>query len=280
MSELQHTEASVTHLLQTRHEKDVFVAGCALGSRQRGVKELDGWALLRSWSPVTTIGYEIKVSRSDWLRDQKVHLYQRAVHLMYVVAPKGIVQAAELSAGCGLLEVTSGGGRLLTRVKPVRHEHPENEGLLLYILMSRAQIVGDMWEANKRQGEANLAFWQKVLEGRVARHILGHAVSKKVGEELRQAENAARNAQFERDLLKPVAKAIGELLDLPVEEVLCMGSFEIVQRLRERQGQCVSPDVAEMMLRARRLHKLASDVVEGLGNVLEGEPGEKEVAGP
>ena len=96
------TEAEITRLLEDRHVKDIFVPQCKMGSA--GSKTLDGWALLPTWSPLTTIGYEIKVSRSDWTHDQKHEQYRAVCHLFFVVAPKGVVRIGELAAGVGLLE--------------------------------------------------------------------------------------------------------------------------------------------------------------------------------
>lgn len=266
---VRHTERSITELLVQRHAKDVFVAGCALGSRQLGAKELDGWALLRTWSPVTTVGYEIKVARSDWLRDQKVPTYQRTVHLMYVVAPKGVVQALELPAGCGLLEVSSTGHHLLTRVKPVRHENPDNGPLLLYVLMSRTRIVDDMHEANGPNRDAAVALWRGFVEGRCDRKVLGIAASRRVAEELRKATAEAHAARFECDLFRPVAEAMAELLGEPVERIKAMGSWWLVQRLREVTGQKVTDDVSKALQRARAVRtyarKLVADIDRAIG---------------
>jgi hypothetical protein len=55
--------------LAQRHKDDVFVPECKNGPTQTGShRRLDAWVMLKTWSPVTMIGYEIKVSRSDCRR--------------------------------------------------------------------------------------------------------------------------------------------------------------------------------------------------------------------
>lgn len=258
-------------LLAQRHSKDVWVPGCAVGSRAQGCRELDGWALLRTWSPITTIGYEVKVSRSDWLRDQKVGEYMGRVHLMYVVAPKGVVRVEELPAGCGLLEVTDNGRRLLTRVKPVRNPEPDDRRLLLYVLMCRARVVADWHEAN--QAGPGLDFWRGVAERKVESHLVGRLVSKRVGERLREAERTARVAIGDRERWMPAITALAEILDLPVERVRETYSYELVRMLRARMGLEVAPDVAEAIGRARRVEEVLRHALGDLRAVLRQQPG-------
>ena len=211
---------------------------------------MDGWALLRTWSPTTTIGYEIKVSRSDWLRDQKVGEYQKRVNLMYVVAPKGIVQAGELPVGCGLLEVPEVGRRLLTRVKAVRHEPADDRLLLFYVLMCRSRVVADANEAS-REG-VGLAFWRGVAEKRVERHIIGRLASKRVGEALRAATCEAQAANAERARWLPAMTALAEILGQPLDLIRQHYSHDLVRMLRARVGRDVPTEVHDALGYARQ----------------------------
>jgi len=53
----------------------------------------------------TTKGYEIKVSRSDFLGDDKWDNYLKYCNYFYFVAPKGLIGKHELPDGVGLIEV-------------------------------------------------------------------------------------------------------------------------------------------------------------------------------
>lgn len=140
-------------LLRAKHEKDVFVTECKTGpswaTARPTASRLDAWALKRSWTPVETIGYEIKVDRRDFQADKKWGEYLRYCHKFFFVSPAGLVQPAEIPAGVGLLW-TAGEHRLVTKVPAARRE-PEAAAaaeLMVYVLMSRVRVVADMWEAN------------------------------------------------------------------------------------------------------------------------------------
>ena len=48
-------------------------------------------------------GFEIKMSRSDWLRDEKWQEYSRFCSSLSVVCPEGLIQADEIDSPFGLL---------------------------------------------------------------------------------------------------------------------------------------------------------------------------------
>ena len=65
------TSNLIKSLLAVRHAKDVFVEECKNGPTHntKTLIKLDAWAMSRSWANPHTFGYEIKVSRSDFLSD-------------------------------------------------------------------------------------------------------------------------------------------------------------------------------------------------------------------
>lgn len=71
-------------------------------------------------------GHEIKVSRSDWLRElknaAKAEDLVRHCDYWWVVAPQGIVADDELPEGWGLMEVTKNGRGLKAKVKAPKLE--------------------------------------------------------------------------------------------------------------------------------------------------------------
>ena len=54
-----------------------------------------------------TRGYEIKISRSDFLSDKKHMRYLDFCTFFYFIAPKGLIKAEELYSTIGLIEVTT-----------------------------------------------------------------------------------------------------------------------------------------------------------------------------
>jgi hypothetical protein len=88
-----------------------------------GLRRIDAVAV-RVWGGgklgYRTLGFEIKVSRADWLRELKDWEKQRAataaVDQFWIVATKDVVQDGELPRGWGLLEIA--GSALRLKVQP------------------------------------------------------------------------------------------------------------------------------------------------------------------
>jgi hypothetical protein len=137
------TADKITELLAQRHKDDVYVSQCKNGETwgARDLLKLDAWVLLKTYSPFTTIGYEIKVSRQDFEHDNKWNGYLDLCHQFYFVCPAGLIREIDLPSQIGLIWV-SNTGKLYTKRKALRTE-PNLEHqfrLLVYILMSRAKI--------------------------------------------------------------------------------------------------------------------------------------------
>lgn len=203
------TAQQITRLLEQRHAKDVFVPQCKMGAA--GSRVLDGWALLPTWSPLTTIGYEIKVSRSDWLQDQKFEDYRACCHLFLVVAPRKIVAATELPSGVGLLEpVGEGDGqRLVMRAKPVRQEPNSDKlvRLMAHALMWRKGIGED----NLEQRERRLVYWQHLVDQQDRAAALGRAVKGRMRGIIHDALTRASEAESKANALYWTAEVLTEL---------------------------------------------------------------------
>jgi hypothetical protein len=74
----------ILKLLSEKHSEDVFVPECKNGSTWLSTHlRLDAWVMNRSWTKLKFTGYEIKVSRQDFLRDDthdiKWHNYSRDI---------------------------------------------------------------------------------------------------------------------------------------------------------------------------------------------------------
>jgi len=180
--------ADVLALLARRHAKDVFVPECKDGPSQGyHHHRLDAWAMRRSWSDPRTFGYEIKLTRGDFLRDAKLTHYATLCSELYLVAPPGVLEAAELPEGVGHLEVIAKGRALRVRSKaPTRRTNPDDlEPLLRYVLMSRASIVASGYHGQATR-EERLLEWRAWLVQRQDARDLGADLRGKIGGTLRR----------------------------------------------------------------------------------------------
>ena len=73
------------------------------------------------------VAYEIKVSRADWLGDEKWEAYAPLVNQFSIVCPAGVVQVDEVPAGVGVYYV-SASGTSRTRSTCRRRTRPSSRG--------------------------------------------------------------------------------------------------------------------------------------------------------
>ena len=135
------TANHITHLLSCKHLEDVFVSECKNGPSGKGLLRMDGWAMKKSWSNPHTYGYEIKVSRSDFLGDNKWQGYLTYCNFFHFVCPSGLIQPDELPKDVGLMYVSKSGNKLFTKKKAVWRDVEIPEELWRYVLMARTKIT-------------------------------------------------------------------------------------------------------------------------------------------
>lgn len=197
-------------LLEKRHADDVFVAECKSGPSQ-GHKHLrlDGWALKKSWANPCAIGYEIKVSRSDFLRDNKWHAYLALCNQFYFVAPAGIIDPKEVPEKAGLLLSSTNGAILYQKKKAPYREVEIPESLFRYVLYSRVRVTREYQDTVSKR-----AFWEEWLrEKKLDQQFgwrVGEAIQARIKDEIRSVQHqneklqaeAAKYDSFKRTLLK------------------------------------------------------------------------------
>lgn len=236
------TSQQLLDALADRHAKDLFVPECKMGeSWGGGSRRLDAWAMPRSWSPLTFIGYEIKTSRSDFLQDRKWEVYLPVVHEFYFVVPAKLVDPKELPDNVGLL--WSHGSRLVAKRKAVRAK-PDAKALvslMSYVLMSRCHSITDnMWGVGKPTDKREQ--WAKWLVEEDGKHWLGSMVSRRLAERVAAAERLASNAEQERRALDTVRAWL--------DGIGLIGQFPDVETLRHHFSK-TQPNLARIAGAAR-----------------------------
>lgn len=273
MSDALITADVVKKLIAAKHAEDVYVGECKDGSTWFSEHlRLDGWALLRTWSPPTSIGYEVKVSRSDWLNDRKFMAYKSLCHQLYVVAPDGVVKDGELPEEVGYIRVSQNAMRLITKKKAPYRAIDWPGDLMAYILMSRATI-----DCNCKR--RNLDEWRAWAEDRADQRMLGFLASKTMAKRFAEQVGAVRS---ENSRLKSEAEQVNRIIAavksrLGIDLCDCWGRSEEhlaeqfldqakvfsiqrvqnIRRLAQDLGKLVQ-DIDEVLERSKSLAKLAS----------------------
>lgn len=204
----------IISLLGIKHKKDVFVSECKDGPSCSGYLKLDAWAMKKSWAHPLVIGYEIKVSRNDFLGDEKWRGYLDYCNEFYFVCPADVIKPEELPDDTGLLYVASTGTRLYTKKKAKYRDVQIPDCIYRYILMARARITPSRFYAI--DGVCKREFWRNWLRQKQQDLDLGHRVSKRLRElidekiEAVQRENKRLTEKMkEYDELKKLIAAMG-----------------------------------------------------------------------
>jgi len=192
-------------LLANRHSDDVFVPECKDGpSYGRNHVRMDAWAMAKSYSRFRPTGYEIKMSRSDFLRDGKYPLYLPYCNSLWFVAPHGIIDPRELPEEVGLLQISKKGARLFTKKKaPIRTIDPP-VALYEYLLISRTRIKDENAEMKERQITEREADLDAYLRGEKELKDVGFGLGDKVWRDVKdltcRAELAEQNAGRDQEI--------------------------------------------------------------------------------
>lgn len=185
------TAGILSQLLAKRHSDDLFVAECKDGPTV-GTSHfrMDAWVMKKSWSRPTFLAYEIKVSRGDFMRDDKWHAYLPLCNQFYFVSPAATIKIDEVPAEAGLIWCTKSGTKLLTKKKaPYRPLKPETlEKVFRYVLMSRCRVMSD-WYSLKTDAD----WWRVWMLHKKLDHDFGQQVSKAIRERVKEGINLVAN---------------------------------------------------------------------------------------
>ncbi len=205
MSPATVKSGDILKLLAARHSGEVFVAECKPGPSQvRGSRpfRLDAWVMPRSWAHPDCIGYEIKVSRQDFLRDDKWRNYLPMCNQLYFVAPRGLIDPSELGDGVGLLEASKNLKRLMIKRKAAHREVEIPTDLFRYVLMCRAQI------SRKEINQDPHDFWGEWLRETEKKRDLGWRVRGRVREIVDETRSENRRLKIENETYAELRKML------------------------------------------------------------------------
>ena len=157
MSHDQFNEEEVLNLLSIRHRGDVFIPQCRTGPSFEGVQIFDAWVVPSSWSTDKVFGYEVKVSRNDFLRDSKWQGYLPFCTDFYFVCPWKMISVDEVPEPAGLIWCSKNATRLYTKKQATHRDVEIPKSIFKHALMKKylyqeydEQAYWDEWLAKKK----------------------------------------------------------------------------------------------------------------------------------
>lgn len=252
------TSSDIQKMLQERHKEDLYVDECKDGATwNRAHSRLDGWAMSKSWSKPKMTGYEIKVSRSDFLQDDKWPNYLPLCHELYFVCPAKLIQPEEVPDKVGLIWA---GGRLFTKRKAAHREITPPVNLMTYILMCRTKIDTEPLESpNAKAGKAE--FYRKLVESKEFAEEVGFRLRSRLAREINDLHNENKRLKADKERIDRVAD---EIRKFGLDPNWCQTHH--IQRQAENMQQAFPPHVMQSMKRLAQELQSSMNVIEHYSN--------------
>lgn len=182
--------------LQKRHFKrgDVFLTEIKNGPswNSSNLLILDALAIRKSWTKPCFTGYEVKVNRSDFLRDQKWPGYLQYCHEFYFACPVGLISPEELPKGVGLIYYNLEKDCISTKRKALYRPIEISTEMLMYIITAKFDSDRHPFFSDRRE---QLEAW---VQDKISRRDLGYRVNMKLLEKISQLEK--ENSELKRQV--------------------------------------------------------------------------------
>jgi len=169
--------------LSLKHKRDYFMTEVKNGPTHfaTNLRIIDAVAISKSWANPCITGYEIKVSRPDFLNDEKWHEYLGLCHKFSFVAPKGLIDKKEIDKRCGLLTINEY-GKLYTQKKPLFRKIELDIDFLWYIIITR--LENDRYPFHSNQAD----YWKDWLNHKKLNSELGYELRAKIAGTIRDLQ--------------------------------------------------------------------------------------------
>ncbi|MBW2621307.1 MAG: MmcB family DNA repair protein [Deltaproteobacteria bacterium] len=268
------TAKNLLELLLARHSADVAVPECKNGPTWTAVRQqhrrMDLWVMKRSWANPLSICYEIKVTRSDFLGDQKWQAYLPFCNELMFVCPPGVIDKQEVPEQAGLIVCSKNGARLFNRKKAPYRDIELPESLYRYILMSRSRVDSEL-NIDSGSGDKTER-WRVWMRLKDEKKELGWNVSKKIRQIL---EQQVYQVEVKQNILEKEIENLKELRTLALalgftEDQLCTRSWDFKRTAEELLTG--DRDVKVLLGSMNSLENNLIAVKQKLGEYLDGAP--------
>lgn len=221
----------ILHALSKRNEQDIFLTEVKTGPTYTGpeLRKIDALSIKPSWASPCITAYEVKVSRSDFLNDEKWPAYREVSHRFYWACPAGLIRPDEVAVDCGLIWYNPETGGLGTRKKAL-FRHIELPPLLLYyIVLSRlGPQERHPFFSSRRE------FFEAYVQDKADRLQLGIMVGPRLVKQVTEANNRAGKAESRGNILKDELALWEKVQVILKEHGIRTDQWNVERQLRER----------------------------------------------
>ena len=172
------TSEQIKKLLENRAFSRQELMFCELKLHYDNSKQrLDAWSIKPNWKQDQTTGYEIKVSRQDFIRDDKWQSYLDCCNQFYFVCPKNLIHKEEVPERAGLLYASE---KRITTIKVAPYRAKEFDPFLIGIIINR------MKTDTERERAARIKTIKEMLDAKKEARIIGNRLGLKFSQEIEE----------------------------------------------------------------------------------------------
>lgn len=246
--------------LSKRHETDAFFTEVKNGPTHTATEllRIDALAIKKSWAHPLFTGYEVKVSRQDFLRDEKWYAYKNYCHRLYFACPTDMIKPEEIPEDVGLIYYNPETSALRVKRRPVTREIEMPWEMLYYLIICRLESDRHPFFSSRRE---MLEAW---VQDKADRRDLGYKVhnrmTKKIDESERRAIRVEREMENQKDELQLFERVRKIVARFGVDN----HSWGIEKSLEKALSRGMTPNIAEsLQIISREVNRLLAAAGEG-----------------
>lgn len=193
---------------------------------------LDAVAIKKSWKKPCITGYEVKVDRQDFLRDEKWPGYRQYCHRFYFSCPVGLIALEELPDDIGLIYYNPDKDCISTKRTALFREIEIPWDMLYYLVVSRLDSNKHPFFSSRRE------FLEAWVQDKEERRDLGYTVRNKMAENIMEFQKRAKQAEREAKQYKDEVEMYERLKQIMERHGVNTYHWHIEKALEEalRQG--------------------------------------------
>jgi hypothetical protein len=252
----------VKQALAKRHWQDFFLTEVKNGATHTNneLLKMDAMAIKKSWANPCITGYEVKVDRSDFTRDNKWPGYMAYCNQFSFVCQTGLIQPDELPIEVGLIYYNPEKHSLTTKRKALYRNVDIPSAVLYYIIMNRLDNDRHPFFSNQRE------FIKSYMQDKEDRQALGRQFGIKISREIKEMRERTKDLERDKERNRESKQVLDEVRDILREfgiQVNSWGGWQ-TQLKTMLKGSGVSPqavqEVKRLLTHAEALSKLLNPV--------------------
>jgi hypothetical protein len=252
----------IKHALSLKHREDFFLTEVKNGSTwfNDELAIIDALAIKKSWTKPCITGYEIKVSRQDFLNDDKWPVYKNYCHRFYFACPTGLIQPDEIPDDVGLVWYNPDKKSLFTKKKSKFREIEMPTDMFYYIILSRLENEKHPFFSSQRE------YFEQYVNDKISKRELGWKVSSKMVNELRELEKQIARLEMEKSKFEEDQKLLNAVLEIMKKHGLRANKWNLERELDQALSVSVPPQFMDTLQTIHDATKRLCEFVELGGN--------------